>query len=99
MLAPATTRLCIRAAQPQDLRAFAHQHRLDLCFGSIRETHGEFSLDAYVSPSQADILVPLIASAGLRHSRDESDAEVLEISTGNRFAAPGVIPHGVGEKK
>jgi hypothetical protein len=99
MRVEATTRLTLQSADAQKLRSFAHAHRLDLCFGSVREVRGGFSLDAFVSPQQADHLVPLCAAAGLSHQREELAANILEISTENRFADPNAIPRGVGEKR
>lgn len=99
MLVEARTRLSLQSADAQQLRSFAHTHRLDLCFGSIREVRGGFSLDAFVSPQQADQLLPFCAAAGISHQREELASNILEISTGNRFSDPNAIPRGVGEKR
>ncbi len=89
----------IRAPRPARLRQLAARHRLDLCFGSIRKEKRGFSMDVYLSPSEGERVMALLATEGVEVQRlDDDTEEVPVISPTNRYAF-GAVPRGVGEKR
>ena len=94
----ATSRLGVWAKEPHRLRTLAATHRLDLCFGSVRQEDGGFALDAYLPTDRAMELAERLSSEGYRCTVTAAhEEEAPEVSTTNRYATE--IPRGVGIKR
>lgn len=88
-----------------DIRAFADEVQPDLgCRPIARKTDDGFVIDAYLPESRLKA-ARRIRSADLVRIRVIENATEIgwerqkEVGTGNRFAARGTVPHGLGRKE
>jgi hypothetical protein len=96
----------ITAATLADLKAFTDEIPLDDlgCRPVVRRRGTEFVLDAYLPEAQLDAARGSRAAGGVSLEVVENVTEVglqrqQEVGEGNRFAARGQIPRGLGRKE
>ena len=86
----------ITAGSLADLKAFTDEVQPDDlgCRPVVRRRGAEFVVDAYLPEEQLDAareVVENVTEAGLQRQR--------EVGEGNRFAARGEVPRGLGRKE
>ncbi|MEU3353743.1 ATP-binding protein [Streptomyces sp. NPDC037389] len=97
-----TLHVRVTAADEKTLRTTLREERPDIG-GGPRRTGGpgdEVSIEAYVTEAKA---LDIDGREGvtvhvLRDATATGRARQAEVGTGNRFAAPDAVPHGLGEK-
>lgn len=95
----------IQARMLEDLRAFADEVQPDLgCRPIARRTDDRFVIDAYLPASQLEIARAARAAGGVTLRVIENATEVgrerqKEVGQGDRFAARGTVPRGLGRKE
>ncbi|MHA7270272.1 hypothetical protein [Arthrobacter sp. HLT1-20] len=95
----------IRAATLAELKQFTDEIQPDLgCRAIARQVEGGFVIDAYLPETrlQAARDVRSAASVSLQVLENASEvgrARQQEVGSGNRYAARGEIPRGLGRKE
>jgi hypothetical protein len=95
----------IQARTLEDLRAFADEVHPDLgCRPIARRTANSFVMDAYLPESQLEVARVGRAAGRVSIRVIENATEVgrerqKEVGQGNRFAARGTVPRGLGRKE
>ena len=95
----------IAAATLADLKAFTDEIQPDLgCRPIARRRGAEFVIDAYLPEAHLEAARGARAAAGVSLRVVENLTEVglqrqQEVGEGNRFAARGEIPRGLGRKE
>ena len=95
----------IQAPTLADLKAFTDETRPDLgCRAIPRQIEGKFIIDAYLPESQLQSARDSRTASGVSLSIIENATETgrerqKEVGEGNRFAARGQVPQGLGSKE
>ena len=96
----------ITAGTLADLKAFTDEMQLDDlgCRPVVRRRGAEFVVDAYLPEAQLDAARGSRAASGVSLDVVENVTEAglqrqREVGEGNRFAARGEVPRGLGRKE
>jgi hypothetical protein len=96
----------ITAGSLADLKAFTDEIQPDVlgCRPVVRRRGAEFVVDAYLPEAQLDAARGSRAASGVSLDVIENVTEVGhqrqgEVGEGNRFAARGEVPRGLGRKE
>jgi hypothetical protein len=98
-------RVQLEASTLTDLRAFTDEVQPDLgCRAIARAADGKFVIDAYLSETQLQAARGARAASRVSLRTIENATEVgrerqKEVGEGNRFAARGDVPRGLGRKE
>lgn len=98
-------RVRLQAATLSDLRAFTDEMAPDLgCRAVARRSAAGFTIDAYLPESQLEMARASRAASQVSLTVLENQTEVgrerqAEVGEGDRFAARGEIPRGLGRKE
>jgi hypothetical protein len=98
-------RVQAEAATPEDLRAFLDEVQPDVgCRAVAREAAGRFVIDVYLPEPQLQAARASRAASRVSLRVIENATEVGrqrqgEVEEGNRFAARGEVPRGLGRKE
>lgn len=101
----AVFRIRIEAVTLSDLRAFTDEIEPDLgCRAVARRSAGGYSIDAYLPESQLETARASRAASQVSLTVLENQTQVgrerqAEVGDGDRFAARGEIPRGLGRKE
>jgi hypothetical protein len=102
--APMTTgerilRVRITARDDEAIRALLRKRRLDVAGGVKRDENGVAGIDAYVPENElAQLADEPVDVEVVDDATATGRARQAEVGIGNRFAEPGVVPHGLGRK-
>jgi uncharacterized protein YqeY len=95
----------IRAATLAELKEFTDEIRPDLgCRATARQEESGFVVDAYLPETSLQSARGVRSAANVSLHIVENATEVgrqrqQEVGKGNRFAARGEVPHGLGRKE
>jgi hypothetical protein len=99
------THIQIEAPTLADLRAFADEIHPDLgCRATPRRREGKFVIDAYLPETQLQAArdarsASRVSLRVIENATEIGRARQKEVGQGNRFAARGQIPRGLGRKE
>ena len=95
----------IEAASMEELRAFTDETQPDLgCRAIPRRTETGYVIDAYLPESRLEAARGVRSAGGITLNVIENATEVgrerqKEVGKGNRYAARGAVPRGLGKKE
>jgi hypothetical protein len=95
----------IEAPTLKDLKAFTDEMQPDLgCRAIPRQVEGRFRIDAYLPESQLDAArtarsASLVSLRVVENASEVGRERQREVGEGNRFAARGDVPRGLGRKE
>ena len=98
-------RIQIEAPTLADLRAFTDEIRPDLgCRAIPRRRDGKFVIDAYLPESQVQAArggrtASRVSLRIIENATEIGQERQKEVGEGNRFAARGQVPRGLGRKE
>jgi hypothetical protein len=98
-------RVEISAATLDDLRQFTDEAKPDLgCRATARRTDEGFAIDAYIPEAELETAQAARSASRVSLRIIENATEVgrqrqQEVGEGNRFAARGEVPRGLGRKE
>jgi hypothetical protein len=97
-------RIRLTAASPEALRAFADETGADLgCRPIARRTAEGFQIDAYLPEDAVRSAqtrgIADVAVEWIENSSEISRQRQEEVARGNRYAARGAVPRGLGRKE